>query len=151
MRTKLAITIIGLVAPALAAGQSSDAAAERARIANQRIQAEADRQAAEEEKRQEEIARREAEHARREVELAQLEARQAAAIAEQQKQQLAQVDPPPVEATPTGRTVAAAPPSRADMNKVLEQLRTLGELRDAGYVTNDEFERIKTKILDATD
>ena len=37
------------------------------------------------------------------------------------------------------------------MNKVLEQLRTLGELRDAGYVTNDEFERIKTKILDATD
>ena len=151
MKTRLAITIIGLVAPALAIAQSSDAAAERARIANQRIQAEAQRQAEEEEKRQEELARREAEYARREVELAQLEARQAAAIAEQQKQRLAQVEQPPVQATPAARTVAAAPTSRADMNKVLEQLQTLGELKDAGYVTEAEFERIKKKILDATD
>ncbi len=151
MRTRLAITIIGLVAPALAVGQSSDAATERARIANQRIQAEAQRQAEEEEKRQQEIARQEAENARRQVELEQLEARQAAAAAEQQKQQLAQVDRPPVEATPTGRTVATVPASRAEMNKVLEQLRTLGELKDAGYVTADEFERIKKKIIDATD
>lgn len=139
------------MAPALATAQSSGAAAERARLANQRIEAEAARQAAEEAKRQEEIAQREAEYARRQVELAQLEARQATAVAEQEKQQLAQVDPPAVEAAPAGQTVAVAPASRADMNKVLEQLRTLGELKDAGYVTEDEFERIKRKIINATD
>jgi hypothetical protein len=33
------------------------------------------------------------------------------------------------------------------MTRTLEQLRTLGELRDAGYVTATEFERIKARIL----
>ena len=34
------------------------------------------------------------------------------------------------------------------MPEMLEQLRDLGELRDAGYVTDDEFETIKQRILD---
>ena len=149
MKTKLAIVLIGLLTPVLAPAQTDDAAAERARIANQRIQAEAARQAREEEERQQEIARQEAEQARRQVELAQLEARQAAAVAEQEKQQLAAVEPVSGN-TATGGAVAPAPSRSTDMSKVLEQLRTLGELKDAGYVTDDEFERIKKKILDAT-
>ena len=36
----------------------------------------------------------------------------------------------------------------ADVPDMLEQLRTLGELRDAGYVTDVEFEQIKRRILD---
>ena len=36
----------------------------------------------------------------------------------------------------------------ANLWEALEQLRTLGELRDAGYVTDDEFARIKKKILE---
>jgi hypothetical protein len=35
----------------------------------------------------------------------------------------------------------------ADMARVLEQLRQLGELKDAGYVTDEEFDRIKERIL----
>ena len=150
MRIKLAIAFIALTTSAQAFAQSNDAAAERARIANQRIQAEAARQAEEEEKRQQETARREAENARRQVELAQLEARQATAVAEREKQQLAQAVP--MTETPTnGQQIAPMEGQTSDMSRVLEQLRTLGELRDAGYVTEDEFARIKRKILDATD
>ena len=36
-----------------------------------------------------------------------------------------------------------------EVSEMLEQLRTLGEPRDAGYVTEQEFERIKQRILDA--
>lgn len=43
---------------------------------------------------------------------------------------------------------AASPKSRADMSLTLQQLRSLGQLRDAGYVTADEFERIKQRIMD---
>lgn len=32
-------------------------------------------------------------------------------------------------------------------SEMLEQLRDLGELRDAGYVTEAEFESIKQRIL----
>ncbi len=31
--------------------------------------------------------------------------------------------------------------------RTLSQLRVLGELRDAGYLTDDEFNRIKTRII----
>jgi hypothetical protein len=41
------------------------------------------------------------------------------------------------------------PGGNVDLSRTLEQLRTLGELRDAGYVTAEEFERIKRKILDS--
>ena len=34
------------------------------------------------------------------------------------------------------------------MSRALEQLRELGALRDAGYLTEQEFEQLKQKILD---
>ena len=52
--------------------------------------------------------------------------------------------------TTRGPVPSADSPSRAALSVALEQLRTLGELRDAGYVTDDEFERIKRRILEET-
>lgn len=43
---------------------------------------------------------------------------------------------------------AAEPADRIEMSRALEQLRELGALRDAGYVTEEEFERLKKKIID---
>ena len=151
MRTKLAFALLAITVPAIGVAQSNDAAAERARIANQRIQAEAARQAAEEERRQEQQARVAAEQARVRAEQERLAAREATAVAQQEKAQLARVEPAVVESAPRAPVATTAPPTRAEMNKALEQLRTLGELRDAGYVTDEEFERIKKKIIDATD
>lgn len=90
--------------------QTTEAADERARLANQRIQAEADRQAREE------------------------ALRQAQAAAE------------PGQSASTDAIPNAEP---ADVTKALEQLKMLGELKDAGYVTDAEFSRIKQKILDS--
>ncbi len=48
---------------------------------------------------------------------------------------------------------ATPPDSRGgnpDVPDLLEQLRSLGELRDAGYVTDAEFEEIKRRILDGS-
>ena len=39
--------------------------------------------------------------------------------------------------------------SRVDMTRTLEQLRLLGELKDDGYITEEEFRKIKQKILDS--
>ena len=36
-----------------------------------------------------------------------------------------------------------------DMYRTLEQLRLLGELKDDGYITEEEFRKIKQKILDS--
>lgn len=56
--------------------------------------------------------------------------------------------PPAALATEGGSTAALPETSRADMSRMMQQLRTLGELRDAGYVTAEEFERIKQRLLD---
>ena len=150
MNKVLALTIVFLTVPAVVTAQSNDAAAERARLANQRIQAEAERQAQEAERQAQEEERQLAEAARLEAEQARLAARQATAAAEQEKQQLAQAQPMTGSAEDAA-VVAPSPNRAADMTKALEQLRTLGELKDAGYVTEDEFERIKKKIIGATD
>lgn len=42
---------------------------------------------------------------------------------------------------------APPPPPAADMNESLAQLKQLGELRDAGILTDEEFEAKKAKIL----
>lgn len=135
MKTSALLLLICMLNPALAVAQSNDAAAERARIANERIQAEATRRAEEEERR------RQAE--------AQLAAERAAAAArgEQQAQQVMRDDPP----VTTKRPEPPRPPAggTADMSRALEQLRTLGELKDAGYLTDEEFARIKSRILES--
>lgn len=35
-----------------------------------------------------------------------------------------------------------------DMSETLEQLRNLGELKDAGYLSEEEYTKLKQKILD---
>ena len=57
-----------------------------------------------------------------------------------------QAPPPPVAAAPA----PPAPPATStevDMNESLAQLKQLGELRDAGILTDAEFEAKKAKIL----
>ena len=135
MKTSAITVLMCLLGPGLVAAQSSDAAAERARIADQRIQAEADRRAEEEEQRRQAEARLAAESA-----AAEARAEQA------QVQQVVREDPP----VTTIRQEPPRPPagSAVDTSRALEQLRTLGELKDAGYVTDEEFARIKNRILD---
>jgi hypothetical protein len=113
------------IAPGLALGQSPDAAAERARLANERIQAEAERQAREELERQS----------------------RAAASAPPP----ATARPEPVPSQPaSGPAASARPPAVEDRTgRGLEQLRELGRLKDAGYLTDAEFQRIKQRILDS--
>ena len=124
----LCATILAAMCAAVAA-QDVDAAAERARLANERIAAESERRAREAERLQQEaLAAREA---------ATDEAGDDAAV--------------PARAGPAPETAADATPVGApqpDLSRMLEQLRTLGELKDAGYVTDAEFERIKQRILD---
>jgi uncharacterized Zn finger protein (UPF0148 family) len=98
---------------------AQEVANSRAEIANQRIQAEV------------EMRRRAEEEA--------LDAKQQAA------QQSAQ---PAASQTRVASTAAEPVKSRADMSRTLQQIRTLGELRDSGYVTEDEFQRIKKRILE---
>ncbi len=115
----LALLVVAAPVPALA----DDVADERARLANQRIQVEEERRAREEAER-----------------LRQAAAAERAIAAEDASD----------TATPVGRDVASdVAAERMDMSRALEQLRELGALRDAGYVTEQEFEQLKKKILDA--
>lgn len=134
--------IVFMVANSIALAQTSDMAdatepsqtdeeqrartlqSERARLGNQRIQTEAETRAREEQRRLEEA---------------------------EQEQRRAQD-----EATKNDPRVAASPgsvPQQAggsdEMSRTLQQLRLLGELKDDGYITEDEFRRIKQKILDS--
>ncbi len=99
----------------------SDTGSERARLANQRIQADLELRAREEQRRLEE-------------EQARLRAQEAAT----RSAAAAQPPTPVVTSTPPG----------PDMSRTLEQIKTLGELKDAGYVSEEEFQRIKQRILD---
>ena len=98
---------------------------ERERLGNQRIQVEAEMRAREEQRRLEE------------AEQARLRAAEAA-----KRSEVATIAP----GSMPGTTAAG---SRVDMSRTLEQLRMLGELKDDGYVTEEEFRKIKQKILDS--
>ena len=98
---------------------------ERERLGNQRIQIEAEMRAREEQRRVEE------------VEQARLRAQEAALRSE-------------AAAIATGSTPGATGVrSSVDITRTLEQLRMLGELKDDGYITAEEFRKIKQKILDS--
>jgi Short C-terminal domain len=58
-------------------------------------------------------------------------------LAEMESQQQAAAPPPP----PPG------PPAGSGSGSAIEQLKQLGELRDSGVLTAEEFEREKQKIL----
>ena len=134
MKATLLLMLAFLIGPALALAQTGDAAAERAQLANQRIQAEIERREREEQALAEAAAREAAVRAKE------------AAQAEQQR--APQADPLAPAPPPDRSPVPPAASRTVDMAEALEQLRTLGELRDAGYVTDEEFARIKAKILD---
>lgn len=122
VRRAVALACLLAIAPGLAFAQAPDAAAERARLANERIQAEAERRAREEQE---------------------LQSRAAASAAPAQS---AQGVPAPSQA-PAG---PARPSTDADRTeRGLEQLRELARMKDAGYLTDAEFQRVKQKILDS--
>lgn len=129
MRLLVSFITLLLVSP-VAQGQADDLAAERARLANQRIEAEA--RAREEQEREARLAAERARAAANQQTVAAADAERGVAAADPSRQ------PAPVVSTQTP----------TDVNRLLEQIRTLGELRDSGYVTDAEFERIKRRILD---
>lgn len=114
------------VAPGLALAQSADAAAGRARLGNERIQAEAERQA-----------------------------REAAAESSNQAavplaaQGSTQTGPRPSLADDRATQARPTPVDADRTDRGLSQLRELGKLKDAGYLTDPEFARIKQQILDS--
>ncbi len=140
MKSLLIILIPALALALPFAAAADDVAAERARLANQRIQAEDERRAREEEER-----------------LKQAQAEVAVAVQAEPAVQV-QAEPAPVvqpmeQSAPTAsREVATAtasdPVDRIEMSRALEQLRELGALKDAGYLTDEEFQLLKKKILD---
>ena len=136
--SRLSIILLApLVAVALTPAIADDVAAERARLANQRIQIEEERRAREEEER---LAQAQTESEDRR------ETNAETAAASEQPGDMS--SPPVTRTTQTG--VSGAPADRVEMSRALEQLRELGALRDAGYVTEEEFEQLKKKILNGT-
>jgi hypothetical protein len=123
--------------------QSDSIAAQRSQLANQRIQLEAERRAREQEERlqqAEELERVQREAARPDAAQASEPGPQSTLAGQGQA-----ADNSVSGAIPSGNETATG---NADLSRMLEQLRTLGELRDAGYVTEEEFDRIKQRILD---
>lgn len=131
--------MLPLLAPA-AWAQTDDLAAERERLANQRIAAEA--RAREEQERQARLA------AERDSDAVPRQAAPAAAGETRNDVTAAPASLPQAAPLVEATRESAQPPR--DVERMLEQIRTLGELRDAGYVTDTEFERIKQRILDGT-
>ncbi len=65
----------------------------------------------------------------------------------QQAQWAQQTAAAPVAAAPAPAPAAASSPPANDMGAMLEQLKQLGELRDAGILTPEEFDAKKAQIL----
>lgn len=168
MKAESITLLVALLAPTLLAAQSSDedalarAAAERERLGNQRIQVEIERRAREEQQRLDGAPRQDA-RARPRPETAQPQAatvqprdfaaQPPAATSQAATAQAAQVrtETSSEAAAPRTAEAAAGGPARdEDLSIILEQLQALGELgelKDRGYLTEEEFERIKRRIL----
>ena len=122
--------------------QASDAAnaqsveSERSRLGMQRIQTEAEIKAREEQQR---------------LEQERLKARQEQWRLEQAERERAQAEAMQSRAAivPSTQPSPTAKAESKDMSQTLEQLRTLGELKDDGYITEEEFQKIKQRILDS--
>lgn len=96
---------------------------ERERLGNQRIQTEAETSVREERRRLEE------------AEQERLRAQEEAITSEE-------------AIAPGSKSRPTEADSSSDMSRTLEHLRSLGELKDHGYITDEEFRKIKQKILD---
>ena len=135
------IVLLGAAGSPPAWSQSDDMAAERARLANQRIQLEAERIAREEEER--------AAQAERELALAETQTAEQPAASERDERHEQQSEPSRSAPVVMAPAQAGKQADRIGVSRSLEQIRMLGELRDSGYITEDEFDRIKRKILEA--
>ena len=102
--------------------ESSALEAERQRLGNARIQYEMERRAREQEQR---------------LEAEQQDVAQATEAAREQEEQ----------GSPDIQDAATDQPDDHSIAETLELLQKLGDLKDAGYVTEDEFARLKEKIL----
>jgi hypothetical protein len=71
-------------------------------------------------------------------------AREAAEQAERLQVEQAQAG----KQAPSAEANSPPPADRIEMSRALEQLRELGSLKDAGYLTDEEFQLLKKKILD---
>lgn len=109
---------------------------ERARLGMQRVQTEAEIKAREEQQR---------------LEAAALAARQEQWRLEQVERERAHAEAMQSQAAsaPVAEPQPAAAGKSKDMSRTLEQLRSLGELKDDGYISEEEFQKIKQKILDS--
>lgn len=146
-------TAVALTLASLGAYAQDSAAAERARIANERIAAEAERRARAETEDRTAAARSQTASALEEArEAASAPASPTPAQTVPLREQSAPMaaEAPPDQSTPVepAETDHRSRSSGSNLAPLLEQLRTLGELKDAGYVTEDEFERIKSRLLD---
>ena len=131
----LALLVVVAMAPATTL--ADDVAAERARLANQRIQVEEERRAREEEQRLEQAQAQSKSEDPGETSVG---------LGESAEQPRDTGSEPVTRSTQSG--VSGAPVDRIEMSRALEQLRELGALREAGYLTEEEFEQLKKKILD---
>ena len=122
MRNQSISLLATLIIAAWAPALADDVADERARLANQRIQIEEERRA------------------REEAERLSQKASESAIPDQDANESVISVNED---------VVTDASAERMEMSRALEQLRELGGLRDAGYVTEEEFEQLKKKILDA--
>ena len=127
MSHRRAIAVFSLLAfaPGVSSGQTPDPAAERARLGNERIQAEVERQAQQELEQRNRVT-------------------QPAPV-------INATPPAPQQSTPRDRPAEPARPAAdpSQTERGLGQLRELGRLKDAGYLTDEEFQRIKQRILES--
>ena len=133
----LALLLVVAMAPATTL--ADDVAAERARLANQRIQVEEERRAREEEQRLEQAQAQAQSNSKDPAETS-------VGVAESAEQPRDTGSEPVTRSTQGG--ASGAPVDKIEMSRALEQLRELGALREAGYLTEEEFEQLKKKILD---
>ena len=139
MKFRLPVILIGIAAAIVVAAQSAVAQdaeginAERARLGNQRIQQDMELRAREEEERR-------LEENTQPDQQPQEPAPQPLVVSE--------ANSPAVAESTAPLPQSSGPGGDPDMSKVLEQLRVLGELKDAGYVSEQEHAELKQKILD---
>ena len=153
---RLFCVFAALLASAELCAQATDYADERARLGNERARLEAERRASEAEQQAAAPAPAAASVAPAAMATPEPAAQPVPAVAAASVAVAPEPVPDPAPEPAPAVVPAAEPPppapareaSSADLSRALEQLRELGELKDAGYITDEEFERIKARILE---
>ena len=132
MKPSLTIILLCMAGAALAADEPDAQAvgAERSRLGNARIQQDMERRARAEEQRVQPEQQR-------------IEPQQAPSV----PQSTSAPTPPAANAPQPAAAIASPPAGNSGMSETLELLQKLGELKDAGYVTEDEYSKLKQRVL----